>query len=169
VRRIARLLRPDGLLLVTTPNFDSLYRRLFGNRWWVVNCEDEHIVLFNRATLEGLLRENGFEVVFLRMRGLDVLGLAREAERALAATPPRLAASEADGYYTQRESITRAKALLAKIGVLGAAKSVLRGLDRTYTWRASPTHAWGEQLVVIARRTSRAGADFTAPRRPRSG
>jgi 2-polyprenyl-3-methyl-5-hydroxy-6-metoxy-1,4-benzoquinol methylase len=158
VRRIARLLRPDGLLLVTTPNFDSLYRRLFGNRWWVVNCEDEHIVLFNLATLEGLLRENGFEIEFRRIRGLDLLGLARQAKGALfasaSASAPTSAASEAAGYYTQRASITRAKLLLSMIGALGAAKSVLRGLDRTYTWGASPTYAWGEQLVVIARRAA---------------
>lgn len=153
-RRIAGLLRPGGLLLVTTPNFDSLYRRLFGSRWWVVNCEDEHIVLFNLATLEGLLRDNGFEVVFRRIRGLDVLGLAREAKRSLmGSSAPAAAQGDGAGHYEQRESITRAKSLLSKLGVLGAAKTLLRGLDRTFAWRASPTFAWGEQLVVVARRT----------------
>lgn len=152
-RRIAGLLRPGGLLLVTTPNFDSLYRRLFGSRWWVVNCEDEHIVLFNLATLEGLLRDNGFEIVSSRIRGLDVLGLAREARRSLsAARAPAVEQGGPAGHYEQRESITRAKALLSRAKILGGAKAMLRALDRTYTWRASPTFAWGEQLVVIARR-----------------
>ena len=151
--RIREMLSPQGLLLATTPNFDSLYRRLFGNRWWVVNCEDEHIVLFNPATLAGMLREQGFEVLELRIRGLDLAGLAREAKAALAgsrAGPP--GADPGAGYYRDRSARARIKALLERVGLLPAARALLRALDRTFAWRASPTYAWGEQLIVVARR-----------------
>lgn len=151
---VCRMLKPDGVLLVTTPNFDSLYRRLFGSRWWVINCEDEHIVLFNLATLTGILEEAGFEVVFRHIRGVDVLGMLREAKQRLrgeirAATPSGAAV---EGYYEARSAKTRIKALLGSLGILKATRTLLRGLDRSYAWRASPTYAWGEQLVLVARR-----------------
>lgn len=150
--RIRELLVPGGLLLLTTPNFDSLYRRLFGSNWWVVNCEDEHIVLFNRQTLSGLLRERGFEVLEARNRGLDFHGMLREARRSRAgapvAAPVELAAA---GYYESRERRARLKRVLQRVGVLPAAKAALRGLDATFSWRASPTRGWGEQLIFVAR------------------
>jgi len=152
--RIRDMLASGGLLLVTTPNFDSLFRRVFGSRWWVVNCEDEHIVLFNLATLTGMLREQGYEILESRIRGLDLVGLAREAKRALrrGGEDPPPAGAAPEGYYDQRSSRARLKRGLDRAGLLAASRAALRGLDRTFAWRASPTYAWGEQLVVIARR-----------------
>lgn len=154
LRRIHAMLAPGGLLLMTTPNYDSLYRRLFGARWWVINCEDEHIVLFNRDSLAGLLREAGFEPVVERIRGLDLAGLAREALRRprAAVAPVPAQATTAEGYYAARDARTRLASVLGRLGLLGAAKALLRGLDRTFGWRLSPTYAWGEQLVVVARK-----------------
>jgi 2-polyprenyl-3-methyl-5-hydroxy-6-metoxy-1,4-benzoquinol methylase len=151
LERIHALLAPEGLLLVTTPNFDSLYRRLFGSRWWVVNCEDEHIVLFNRATLTGLLEESGFEVLDLAIRGLDVGGLAREARASLRGRPASRAEA-AQGYYESRAGRARLKRAIERVGLLAAARAGLRALDATFSWRFSPTHAWGEQLIAVARR-----------------
>ena len=153
--RIAReLLRPDGVLLVTTPNFDSLYRRLFGSRWWVVNCEDEHIVLFSRASLVGMLEENGFEVVTQRVCGIDILGMLREGRLYLGGRQraPSAPAAAADGYYQARSTKNVVKNLLGRLGVLQLVRWLLRAMDATYTWRFSPTRDWGEQLVVVARR-----------------
>lgn len=155
--RIHALLAPGGLLLLTTPNFDSLYRRLFGPRWWVINCEDEHIVLFTMETLRAMLLEHGFEPVECRIRGLDLPGMLREARRSLSGgalrrrEAARPGAAE-QGYYEDRASRMRLRALLARSGLLGVIKAVMRGLDRTFGWRLSPTYAWGEQLIVVARR-----------------
>ena len=149
-----RMLAPDGALLVTTPNFDSLYRRLFGNRWWVINCEDEHIVLFSRTTLVAMLEENGFEVVSRQVCGIDLLGMLREARLRLRGRQraPDQAGAAAEGYYEARSSKNLVKGLLRRIGVLGAVRALLRAADATYTMRFSPTRDWGEQLVVVARR-----------------
>jgi 2-polyprenyl-3-methyl-5-hydroxy-6-metoxy-1,4-benzoquinol methylase len=152
LQRIRELLAPGGLLLLTTPNFDSLYRRLFGSRWWVVNCEDEHIVLFNRATLAGLLEESGFELQDLAIRGLDVAGLAREARATLGGRGGSGRERAAQDYYESRAGRARLKGALERLGLLSAAKAGLRALDTTFSWRFSPTHGWGEQLVAIARR-----------------
>lgn len=159
--RALSLLKPGGALLVTTPNFDSLYRRLFGNRWWVVNCEDEHIVLFNLESLAGMLEDAGFEVVFRHIQGIDTLGLMREMRQSLGLRSKFKTATNdaAGGYYESRSAKGRIKALLSRMGALSLARSISRGLDRTYGWRWSPTYAWGEQLVVVARpRQSKANA-----------
>lgn len=149
------LLRPGGVLLVTTPNVDSLYRRLCGNRWWVINCEDEHIVLFNRRTLSAMLESHGFEVVEVRVCGVDWLGLMREAVRRLRMGPPGPAMSAGGavaGYYEARSTKSMVKRMLARTGLLRLVRLMLRATDRTYAWRWSPTRDWGEQLVVLARR-----------------
>lgn len=152
---VRKLLRPDGMLLVTTPNFDSLYRRLFGSRWWVINCEDEHIVLFSRTTLIGMLEDNGFEVVFQRICGVDILGLLREARLKLGGRQhtPSVPGAAASGYYQARSAKNTFKELLRRFGVLKFVRRLLRTADATYTMRFSPTLEWGEQLVVVARRT----------------
>jgi SAM-dependent methyltransferase len=66
----ARLTRPGGLLLLTTPNFDGLSRRLLGTRWRVV--DPEHLGYFTAATLRKALERAGFARVSVRPRTLDL-------------------------------------------------------------------------------------------------
>jgi len=54
-----RLLRPGGLLMVSTPDITSLSARLLGRRWWFV--ERDHIFYYSTATLSEQLRRTGFE------------------------------------------------------------------------------------------------------------
>ncbi|MEW6676508.1 MAG: class I SAM-dependent methyltransferase [Pseudomonadota bacterium] len=152
LQRIHGWLKPGGVLLVTTPNVDSLYRRLFGNRWWVINCEDEHIVLFNPDTLAGMLREQGFEVCETHLQNLDIAGLWRTWRGGAEAAAPVAQDEAVNGYYAARDHKGRIKRLLASLGMLRLARGVLRGLDRSYSWRFSPTRGWGEQIVITARR-----------------
>ena len=61
LRRIHRLLRPDGLLALSTMNVDALFPRLAGRRWpWYMQM---HLVYFSRRSLHNMLTKAGFRVV----------------------------------------------------------------------------------------------------------
>jgi 2-polyprenyl-3-methyl-5-hydroxy-6-metoxy-1,4-benzoquinol methylase len=61
LRRTHRLLRPDGLLALSTMNVDALFPRLVGRRWpWYMQM---HLVYFSRRTLLNMLTKAGFRVV----------------------------------------------------------------------------------------------------------
>jgi len=61
LRRIHRLLRPNGVLALGTMNVDALFPRLAGRRWpWYMQM---HLVYFSRRTLHNMLAKAGFRVV----------------------------------------------------------------------------------------------------------
>lgn len=157
LERIHHWLRPDGILLVTTPNLDALFRRLFGPRWWVVNCEDEHIVLFTPDTLQRMLEQHGYDVLLSKVRGIDIAGLFRAARESLATRRQDTGMRElADtGYYEMRADKQRAKDLARRLGLLGVVRWGLRALDHLFSKKSSPFYAWGEQLVLVARKRPR--------------
>jgi SAM-dependent methyltransferase len=57
-----RVLKPGGKLIVTTPNYGSLWPliEVMVNRLSTVSYEEQHITKFKRANLEILLKESGF-------------------------------------------------------------------------------------------------------------
>ncbi|CAM8630809.1 AdoMet_MTases domain containing protein [Comamonadaceae bacterium] len=151
VQQLNHWLRPGGVLLVSTPNFDSLFRRLFGTRWWVVNCEEEHIQLFNRHSLEQVLQQHGFDVTWTHIRGLDVAGLVQtwRSSKGNAASQHAHQPDE-QGYHGARTRKEKLKSVLAQVGLIKAARLGLYGLDLLSSARYSPLHAVGEQLVMLA-------------------
>ena|SRR3989338_3877563 len=54
-----KLLKKNGVILITTPNNDSPLRKIFGPRWSVYS-EPSHFVFFNKQTLEKTLQLAGF-------------------------------------------------------------------------------------------------------------
>jgi len=66
---IGRVLRDGGLLYFTTPNFDSLSRRLLGAKWRVL-CR-EHVLYFTPRVLARTLSRAGFDPVTTTSRNLD--------------------------------------------------------------------------------------------------
>ena len=144
-----RLLRPEGLLLLSTPNYDSFIRKRFGPRWWVINCPDEHISLFNVRSLRRCVEDRGFEVLRVSIPKIDIAGmlkLSRSPEIALPEAP------RAPGYYGARDGKVNAKRLLKRSGLYGAAKTASAGLDRLSSWPVSPIYGWGERLILLARK-----------------
>ncbi len=60
LNRINRLMNPDGILVIVTPDIDSLAARLLRRRWW--HHRIAHINFFPLKTLSRLLDQCGFEI-----------------------------------------------------------------------------------------------------------
>ncbi|MCA9606744.1 MAG: class I SAM-dependent methyltransferase [Myxococcales bacterium] len=88
--RVHELMRPSGLLYITTPNIDSLSFRVLGDAWPVVQYP-EHLVYFSPKTLDDFMRRARFEPVWMEATGLSpsqlVAGL-RDAVRTRVEPPP---------------------------------------------------------------------------------
>lgn len=148
LQKIASMLDKGGVLLLSTPNYDSLYRRVHGSKWWVINCEDEHIMFFNMGNLSRMLENTGFSVKFRLIRSIDIAGILKSFRGVR-----RAVHSEKDvchSYYDARKGKEKIKQKLEKLGLLGIARSGLGLLDITFSKRFSPLYGMGEQLVVIA-------------------
>jgi 2-polyprenyl-3-methyl-5-hydroxy-6-metoxy-1,4-benzoquinol methylase len=62
VNRVVELLKPNGLLMIATPNVDSIGARLFGERW-LYYLPDEHLHLFNDRSLRQTLTNAGMNTI----------------------------------------------------------------------------------------------------------
>lgn len=82
----ARLLRPGGLLFLTTPNADSVNRRLLGTAWSVVS-PPEHLTLWTARGLQAAAESLGFQVDRLRTEGLNPVELLARLRPAAAGEP----------------------------------------------------------------------------------
>jgi len=60
-----KMLKRDGYLMVTVPNFNSYPRRIFGDLWHALDIP-KHLFHFNESTLEQLTKDCGFEVEVFR-------------------------------------------------------------------------------------------------------
>jgi SAM-dependent methyltransferase len=67
LRRVHRLMRPGGRVLILTPDIGSLAGRLAGTHWWTLL--DDHYFYFTRRTLRLLLESEGFVVEKMRAHG----------------------------------------------------------------------------------------------------
>jgi 2-polyprenyl-3-methyl-5-hydroxy-6-metoxy-1,4-benzoquinol methylase len=75
-----RLLRPGGLLYVTTPNAGSLNRRVLGAEWSVF-APPEHLTIWSAAGLRTALARNGLQVQSVRTEGLNPSELVSRLRR----------------------------------------------------------------------------------------
>ncbi|MBP9869442.1 methyltransferase domain-containing protein [Patescibacteria group bacterium] len=64
LREMADLLRPDGAILLNTPDSGSWYARLMGIRWHAYN-PPEHLTIFDRRSLSLLVERAGLEVAWV--------------------------------------------------------------------------------------------------------
>jgi 2-polyprenyl-3-methyl-5-hydroxy-6-metoxy-1,4-benzoquinol methylase len=81
LRAVWRVLRPGGVVGITTMNIDSAVARLLGRRWpWLMQM---HLYYFSTGTLSALLRRCGFELIRVRphRRIVRVSYLLSRAER----------------------------------------------------------------------------------------
>ena len=95
LRAIHEVTRPRGVVILATPDVDSLAARLLGRRWWHYRLA--HVSYFSPSTLRRALRQSGFIVDtmvrptwylpfgYLTVRGLSYLPGLRRVKRLPAA------------------------------------------------------------------------------------
>lgn len=67
----ARLLRPGGILALSTPNIGGLSWYCLRERWWIV-APREHIFYFSPRTIRHALSQAGFRVLRIESVGTDL-------------------------------------------------------------------------------------------------
>jgi SAM-dependent methyltransferase len=125
---VADAVREGGLLYVTTPNFDSLSRRLLRANWSIIEYP-EHLGYFTATSLSTWLRAAGFNLLELTTTGISprrlVQGLRRRRSGA-DATSPQPAAPDDERV---REAIESSRMLQAVKGILNATLDVVDAGD----------------------------------------
>lgn len=59
--RLQELIQKEGILVIVTPDIDSLAVKLAGKKWW--HYRIAHLNFFNRKSLKTLLNNHGFEII----------------------------------------------------------------------------------------------------------
>jgi len=65
------LLRKNGVLYITTPNFNSISRYLLKEKWNIIKYP-EHLTYYNAKTLDNLLKLNGFKKIYIKTTGFSL-------------------------------------------------------------------------------------------------
>jgi len=65
LRAAVNLLTDGGMLCITTPQIDSISRRLMRSQWF--HFKQEHIQYFSRKVIQGVLEETGFDDIKISM------------------------------------------------------------------------------------------------------
>ncbi len=106
-----RTLRPGGLLVLNTPNYDSLSRRLLGKRWEAL-CPPRHLFMFGPATIRRLVALSGGKMVALRAVDINPLDI-------VTGTVGR----KNYGFDARQRNISRVKETMARYPGLATARS----------------------------------------------
>ncbi len=65
MKRVYTLLNKGGMGVLTTPNHDSLWRKIMG-KWWVGYHHPEHVTFWNKESLTYLLKKSGFKKITIQ-------------------------------------------------------------------------------------------------------
>ncbi|MHC4192559.1 MAG: class I SAM-dependent methyltransferase [Planctomycetota bacterium] len=65
LRRFYQLLKPNGICIISTPNFDSMNAKIFKDRWYCLDCP-RHLHIYTPDTINKLMEKAGFAVTEVR-------------------------------------------------------------------------------------------------------
>jgi len=60
--KAAKLLKPDGIIMITTPHSKSRSNKMMGTRW--THYKKEHFFYFDKTSLDYIAKENNLEMIF---------------------------------------------------------------------------------------------------------
>jgi 2-polyprenyl-3-methyl-5-hydroxy-6-metoxy-1,4-benzoquinol methylase len=63
IEEVARLLKPNGTVVILYPNFSSIYSKVFKQFWWAL-LFDQHLYHFSRETLTQVIQSSGLKPVY---------------------------------------------------------------------------------------------------------
>jgi len=64
LHEIQRILKPGGIFILSTPNADSVFFKIFGRKWWFFLSH--HLFYFSPKTIKIFLRKEGFTVLSIQ-------------------------------------------------------------------------------------------------------
>lgn len=69
LEKISNNINKDGLLAITTGDIESLNAKIRGNKWRIIQ-PPHHLHYFSQKTLTQLMKNNGFEIVYVGYPGI---------------------------------------------------------------------------------------------------
>ena len=145
LQRAGEVVRPGGLVYLTTPNFASLDRFVAGKDWKIIH--PEHLTYFTPHTLRALVKKTGcFNILHFRTRNLSVSNL-RVLKRVLfsRATPIEHDRNETKNHSDADREAHDFMRLIASSPFLGLAKRVVNAF---LNWTGL-----GMNIVMLLRRS----------------
>ena len=70
------ILSDDGIIYITTPNFSSLERRIFRDKWQYI-CYPEHLCYFTVKSLDECMRRFGFKKIYNFTENISVSAIQK--------------------------------------------------------------------------------------------
>jgi 2-polyprenyl-3-methyl-5-hydroxy-6-metoxy-1,4-benzoquinol methylase len=109
IEEVYRVLRPQGVIFLTTPNFGSLFVRLYGRNAYGIGPE-EHVTYFQPATIRRLLQTAGFRKTIIGTKDVYAENLRRLIRR-----HDSVAQSHIKAAFKARSSLGRLRSVINRI------------------------------------------------------
>ncbi|MCT7972015.1 class I SAM-dependent methyltransferase [Laspinema olomoucense] len=144
IARTAQLLKPEGLLYLTTPNFDSLDRRILGADWRVIHRE--HLSYFTPSTLKYLIENNtNLKVFYIETKHFSLESIGRLRPQIL----PDQDLTNNDNQIKTIETVERDQLLRHKIEFSNSLKIIKFGINKMLN-----LFGLGSAMVSLCRKNS---------------